>query len=127
MDAHPFLFSGEPILKRMYSFTAAPGETIGVIGGTGSGKTTLINLIPRLYDAADGRVTIDGADVRDYDAETLRRLIGIVPQKSVLFKGTIRSNLLWGREDASDDELWQALELAQVLGYEIVWRKRRDD
>ena len=105
--------AGEPSLERI-SFTAAPGETIGVIGGTGSGKTTLINLIPRLYDAADGRVTIDGVDVKDYDAETLRRLIGIVPQKSVLFKGTIRSNLLWGREDASDDELWQALELAQA-------------
>ena len=105
--------AGEPSLERI-SFTAAPGETIGVIGGTGSGKTTLINLIPRLYDAAGGKVTIDGVDVKDYDAETLRRLIGIVPQKSVLFKGTIRSNLLWGREDATDDELWQALELAQA-------------
>ena len=87
---------------------------IGIAGGTGSGKTTLVNLIPRLYDAAEGRVTIDGVDVKDYDAETLRRLIGIVPQKSVLFKGTIRSNLLWGREEATDDELWQALELAQA-------------
>ncbi|MBR5522586.1 MAG: ABC transporter ATP-binding protein [Akkermansia sp.] len=105
--------AGEPSLERI-SFTAAPGETVGVIGGTGSGKTTLVNLIPRLYDAAAGRVTIDGVDVREYDAETLRRLIGIVPQKSVLFKGTIRSNLLWGREDASDDELWQALDLAQA-------------
>ena len=105
--------AGEPSLEGI-TFTAAPGETIGVIGGTGSGKTTLVNLIPRLYDAAEGRVTIDGVDVKDYDAETLRRLIGIVPQKSVLFKGTIRSNLLWGREDASDDELWQALELAQA-------------
>ena len=105
--------AGEPSLEHI-TFTAAPGETIGVIGGTGSGKTTLVNLIPRLYDAAEGRVTIDGVDVKDYDAETLRRLIGIVPQKSVLFKGTIRSNLLWGREDASDDELWQALELAQA-------------
>ena len=105
--------AGEPSLEGI-TFTAAPGETIGVIGGTGSGKTTLINLIPRLYDAAEGRVTIDGVDVKDYDAETLRCLIGIVPQKSVLFKGTIRSNLLWGREDATDDELWQALELAQA-------------
>ena len=105
--------AGEPSLERI-TFTAAPGETIGVIGGTGSGKTTLVNLIPRLYDAAEGRVTIDGVDVKDYDAETLRRLIGIVPQKSVLFKGTIRSNLLWGREEAADDELWQALELAQA-------------
>ena len=96
------------------SFTVQPGETVGVIGGTGSGKTTLVNLIPRLYDAAEGAVRIDGVDVKEYDAEALRRLIGIVPQKSVLFKGTIRSNLLWGREGATNDELWQALDLAQA-------------
>ena len=105
--------AGEASLEQI-SFTAEPGETIGVIGGTGSGKTTLVNLIPRLYDAAAGTVRIDGVDVREYDAETLRRLIGVVPQKSVLFKGTIRSNLLWGREDASDAELWHALEIAQA-------------
>ena len=105
--------AGEASLEQI-SFTAEPGQTIGVIGGTGSGKTTLVNLIPRLYDAAAGAVRIDGVDVREYDAETLRRLIGVVPQKSVLFKGTIRSNLLWGREDASDAELWQALEIAQA-------------
>ena len=96
------------------SFTALPGQTIGIIGGTGSGKTTLINLIPRLYDAAGGTVRIDGVDVAEYDPEVLRRQIGIVPQKSVLFKGTIRSNLLWGRKDASDADLWQALEIAQA-------------
>ena len=105
--------AGEPSLEDI-SFTVQPGETIGVIGGTGSGKTTLVNLIPRLYDTAAGTVRIDGVDVKEYDAEALRRLIGVVPQKSVLFKGTIRSNLLWGRDDAANDELWQALELAQA-------------
>ena len=105
--------AAEPSLEGI-SFTADPGETIGIIGGTGAGKTTLVDLIPRLYDAAEGTVRIDGVDVRDYDAETLRRLIGVVPQKSVLFKGTIRSNLLWGREDTSEEDLWAALELAQA-------------
>ena len=105
--------AGEASLENI-SFTALPGQTIGIIGGTGSGKTTLVNLIPRLYDAASGTVRIDGADVREFDAETLRGLIGIVPQKSVLFKGTIRSNLLWGRADASDADLWNALEIAQA-------------
>ena len=105
--------AGEVSLENI-SFTAESGQTIGIIGGTGSGKTTLINLIPRLYDAASGTVRIDGRDVREYDAETLRSLIGIVPQKSVLFKGTIRSNLLWGREDATDADLWQALDIAQA-------------
>ena len=105
--------SGENSLEDI-SFSAMPGETIGIIGGTGSGKTTLINLIPRLYDAFSGKVTIDGTDVRDYDLETLRQLIGIVPQKAVLFKGTIRKNLLWGNEKATDADLWQALEIAQA-------------
>ena len=106
--------AGEASLENI-SFTAAPGETIGIIGGTGSGKTTLVNLIPRLYDAAAGVVRIDGVDVREYDGEALRRQIGLVPQKSVLFKGTIRSNLLWGRGDAPDQDLWQALEIAQAV------------
>ena len=96
------------------SFAAEPGETIGVIGGTGSGKTTLVNLIPRLYDAAAGTVLIDGRNVKDYDAEAMRRQIGVVPQKSVLFKGTIRSNLLWGNQDATDADLWNALDIAQA-------------
>lgn len=96
------------------SFTAKPGQTIGIIGGTGSGKTTLINLIPRLYDAAEGQVLIDGTDVREYRMEQLRQKIGIVPQKAVLFKGTIRKNLLWGNENATDEELWAALNLAQA-------------
>ena len=96
------------------SFTAQPGQTIGIIGGTGSGKTTLVNLIPRLYDAFDGQVLIDDVNVRDYDMTALRRQIGIVPQKSVLFKGTIRQNLGWGKENATDEELWAALEIAQA-------------
>ena len=96
------------------SFTAAPGQTIGIIGGTGSGKTTLVNLIPGFYPAADGQVLVDGVDVKELDAVTLRQHIGIVPQKAVLFHGTVRANLLWGKEDATDDELWQALQIAQA-------------
>ena len=96
------------------SFRAEPGQTVGIIGGTGAGKTTLVNLIPRLYMAGSGQVLIDGMDVNDMDAKHLRGQIGIVPQKAVLFRGTIRDNLLWGRADATDEELWQALELAQA-------------
>ena len=105
--------AAEPSLEGI-SFRAEPGQTIGIIGGTGSGKTTLINLIPRLYDATQGQVLIDGVDVREYDFVSLRQRIGIVPQKSVLFKGTIRKNLLWGKEDATDDQLWAALNIAQA-------------
>ena len=100
------------------SFTALPGQTVGIIGGTGSGKTTLINLIPRLYDAFSGDVLLDGVNVREFDLVSLRRSIGIVPQKSVLFQGTIRKNLCWGKADATDAELWAALETAQA--YEVV-------
>ena len=96
------------------SFSAQPGETIGIIGGTGSGKTTLVNLIPRLYDVFGGEVLIDGVNAADFDMVSLRRRIGIVPQKSVLFKGTIRSNLLWGNQNATDAQLWDALETAQA-------------
>ena len=105
--------AGEASLSKI-SFTAQPGETIGIIGGTGSGKTTLVNLIPRLYDAFDGEVLLDGINVKDYDMVSLRRRIGIVPQKSVIFKGTIRSNLLWGNQNATEEELWSALEIAQA-------------
>ncbi|MBQ9993214.1 MAG: ABC transporter ATP-binding protein [Clostridia bacterium] len=96
------------------SFAAAPGETIGIIGGTGSGKSSLVNLIPRFYEASQGQVLIGGRDVRDYDTEALRDKIGIVPQKSVLFSGTIRDNMRWGRNNASDDEIWEALTIAQA-------------
>lgn len=105
--------AGEASLAGI-SFTAQPGQNIGVIGGTGSGKTTLVNLIPRLYDAASGTVFVDGIDVKDYDMSALRTNIGIVPQKAVLFQGTIRQNLLWGNEKATEEELWQALEVAQA-------------
>lgn len=105
--------ASEPSLDGI-SFTAQPGQTIGVIGGTGSGKTTLINLIPGFYEACAGSVLIDGTDIRAYDPAALREQIGIVPQKAVLFKGTIRENLRWGREDASDAELWDALTTAQA-------------
>ena len=96
------------------SFTSQPGQTIGVIGGTGSGKSTLVNLIPGFYPVSQGQVLVDGADVRDLDAGSLRGRIGIVPQKAVLFKGTIRENLRWGNENATDEELWDALTIAQA-------------
>lgn len=102
-----------PSLENI-SFSAEPGQTIGVIGGTGSGKSTLVNLIPRFYDAVKGTVSIDGMDVKELDPEFLHQHIGIVPQKAVLFKGSIRENLLWGREDASDDDLWKAIDIAQA-------------
>ena len=97
------------------SFLALPGQTIGVIGGTGCGKTSLVNLIPRFYDATEGCVRIGGVDVRTLKSEALRNAIAIVPQKAVLFKGTIRSNLLWGNNRASDEELYSALSVAQAL------------
>ncbi len=96
------------------SFQARPGEVIGIIGGTGSGKSTLINLIPRFYTATQGQVLINGTDVRCLEPQSLRGLIGIVPQKAVLFGGTLRDNLLWGNPDATDEELWEAARLAQA-------------
>ena len=105
--------AGHPSLEHI-SFTAMPGQTIGIIGCTGSGKSTLVNLIPRLYDCTEGTVLVDGVDVRQYDLTSLRKRIGVVPQKSVLFRGTIRQNLLWGNEEATEAELWNALETAQA-------------
>lgn len=105
--------SGEAISD--VSFRARPGETIGIIGGTGSGKSTLVNLIPRFYDVSRGQVLVDGTDVRELEPEALRQRIGVVPQKAVLFRGTIRSNLLWGKEDATEGELEEALRIAQAL------------
>ena len=96
------------------SFQAEAGQTIGIIGGTGAGKTSLVNLIPRLYDASQGTVLVDGVDVNEIDKATLRSQIGIVPQKAVLFSGTIRENLRWGNGEATDQELWDALEIAQA-------------
>lgn len=95
-------------------FTVPKGTTVGIIGSTGSGKSSLVNLIPRFYDVAEGAVFVDGKDVRTYSPEVLRAKIGMVPQKAVLFKGTVRSNLLWGNPNATDEELWEALEVAQA-------------
>ncbi len=96
------------------NFTVKKGQTIGIIGGTGSGKSSLVNMIPALYPATKGAVYLEGKDIRTYAPEDLRSRIGVVPQKAVLFKGTIRSNLLWGKNDATDEELWKALEIAQA-------------
>lgn len=95
-------------------FTAKRGETIGIIGGTGSGKSSVVNLIPRFYDVSKGSVSIDGKDVRDYDLTELRDKIGVVMQKAILFQGTIAENLRWGKPDATDEELWKAIEVAQA-------------
>lgn len=97
------------------TFKADSGETIGIIGGTGSGKTSLVHMIARFYDASAGKVLVDGIDVREYDVRALREKIGIVMQKAVLFKGTIRENIKWGKKDASDDEITEALKVAQAL------------
>lgn len=102
-------------------FKAKPGDTIGIIGGTGSGKSSVVNLIPRFYDATEGQVMVDGMDVREYKITDLRDKIGIVPQKAVLFAGTVRSNLAWGKEDATEEEMQQALSIAQAA--EVVDKK----
>ncbi len=96
------------------TFHVNPGDTVGIIGGTGSGKSTLVNLIPRFYDVQQGCVAIDGIPVEQFNSDALRQQIGIVPQKAVLFQGSIRQNLCWGKENASDQELWDALEFAQA-------------
>ncbi len=99
------------------SFTVRKGQTVGIIGGTGSGKSTLISLIPRFYDTSDGAVLVDGNDVRDYPFEQLRKKFGIVPQQSVLFSGTIRDNMKWQNPDASDEEINRALQIAQAAEF----------
>ena len=112
--------SADPALTDI-DFTARRGQTVGIIGGTGSGKTTLIQLLSRFYDVSEGCVEVDGLDVRKYPQGALISKIGMVPQKAVLFEGTIRENLLWGNAAASDEELWSALEIAQAA--EIVRQK----
>jgi len=102
----------QPVLSDV-TFSARPGQTVAIIGSTGAGKSTLVNLVPRLFDATSGVVRVDGVDVRDIDPELLWSRIGLVPQKAFLFAGTVRSNLLHGKPDATDDELWRALEIAQ--------------
>jgi ATP-binding cassette subfamily B protein len=101
-----------PVLSGI-SFTAQPGETVAIVGSTGAGKTTLVSLIPRLFDVTDGEVRVNGVDVRDADLSALWKTIGLVPQRPFLFTGTVASNLRFGRDEATDDELWQALAIAQ--------------
>lgn len=105
--------AGDNILENI-SFTAQPGEIIGIVGGTGCGKSSLVNLIPRLYDATRGEVLIDGVDVRNYDITALRDMIGVVLQKNVLFTGTIKDNIRWGKKDATDEEITAACQCAQA-------------
>ena len=112
--------TGAPSLSDI-TFSAKKGSTIGIIGGTGSGKSTLVDLIARFYDATSGVITLDGQNVQTYSRQELREKIGVVPQKAALFQGTIRDNLSWGREDATDEEMWEALTTAQAR--EIVEKK----
>ena len=105
--------AGAPTLQDM-NFTVNRGDTVGIIGGTGSGKTSLVNLIPGFYPATEGGILLEGRDIKTMSDEELRSRIGVVPQKAVLFKGTIRSNLKWGKPDATEEEMWKALELAQA-------------
>ena len=105
--------AGAPTLQDM-NFTVNRGDTVGIIGGTGSGKTSLVNLIPSFYPATEGEILLEGRDIKTMSDEELRGRIGVVPQKAVLFKGTIRSNLQWGKPDATEEEMWKALELAQA-------------
>ncbi len=105
--------AGEKTLSNMH-FSVNRGETVGIIGGTGSGKTSLVNLIPGFYPATEGVIRLEGRDLREYGQEELRNRIGVVPQKAVLFKGTVKSNLLWGKPDATEEEMWRALTIAQA-------------
>ena len=117
-DAVSFAYPGaDDAVLHDLTFTVEPGTTTAVIGSTGSGKTTLIGLVPRLFDATAGSVRVDGVDVRDYDPDVLWRRIGLVPQRAFLFSGTVASNLRYGGADATDDELWRALELAQAKDF----------
>lgn len=117
---------GEEALTDIH-FKAVKGQTIGVIGGTGSGKSSLVNLIPRFYDAEKGSVKVDGVDVKEYDLTALRDKIGVVMQKAVLFHGTIRENLKWGNENASDEELWEALRTAQAEEFVLQKKNQLDE
>lgn len=117
---------GEQALTDIH-FKAKKGATIGVIGGTGSGKSSLVNLIPRFYDVEKGSVKVDGRDVREYPLAQLRDKIGVVMQKAVLFKGTIRENLLWGNENTSDEDLWDAIKAAQAEEFVLQKRDKLDE
>lgn len=116
---------GDDILEHI-SFTAKPGQIIGIVGGTGCGKSSLVNLIPRLYDATQGQVLIDGVDVRKYDLTALREMIGVVLQKNVLFSGTIKENIRWGKKDATDEEIVAACQAAQAHDFVLAQPKGYD-
>ena len=105
--------AAEPALCDI-TFHADAGSTLGIIGGTGSGKSTIVNLIPRFYDADSGSVSLNGTDVRTIREKDLRSHIGVVPQKAVLFHGTLRENMKWGQKDASDQEIYEAIDIAQA-------------
>jgi ATP-binding cassette subfamily B protein len=115
LDGVGFTYPGasHPVLSDI-AFTATPGQVTAVIGSTGAGKSTLLNLIPRLFDVTEGQVLVDGVDVRDYEPEALWSRIGLVPQQAYLFSGTIASNLRYGKPDATEEEMWAALEVAQA-------------
>ncbi|HEY9563286.1 MAG TPA: ABC transporter ATP-binding protein [Nocardioides sp.] len=117
-DHVEFTYPGaeQPVLREI-SFDARPGETVAIIGSTGAGKSTLVNLVPRLFDATAGAVRIDGVDIRERDAETMWTRIGLVPQKAFLFSGTIADNLRYGKPDATEQEMWRALEISQARDF----------
>lgn len=118
LEGVTFCYPGaeQPVLQEV-SLSARPGETVAVVGSTGSGKTTLVNLVPRLFDATDGHVRVGGVDVRDLDVETLWGHLGLVPQKAFLFSGTVADNLRYGRPTATEEEMWAALEVAQARDF----------
>jgi ATP-binding cassette, subfamily B, multidrug efflux pump len=118
LDGVEYSYPGaeEPVLRDV-SFRVEPGQTVAVVGSTGAGKSTLVNLVPRLFDVTAGEVRVGGVDVRRLAPERLWSVIGLVPQKAFLFSGTVRSNLLHGRPQASEDELWRALEIAQAADF----------
>jgi ATP-binding cassette subfamily B multidrug efflux pump len=118
LDGVTFAYPGaeEPVLRQV-SLTASPGETLAIVGSTGAGKSTLVNLVPRLFDATGGAVRVGGIDVRDLAPETLWSRLGLVPQKAFLFRGTVADNLRYGKPDATEDEMWAALEIAQARDF----------
>ena len=118
LDAVTFAYPGadEPVLRGV-SLRAEPGQTVAVIGSTGAGKSTLVNLVPRLFDVTDGSVAVGGVDVRHLDMDTLWSRIGLVPQKAFLFRGTVADNLRYGKPDATEEEMWRALEIAQARDF----------
>jgi ATP-binding cassette subfamily B protein len=108
--------ASHPVLHNV-TFSARPGQTTAIVGSTGAGKTTLVSLIPRLFDATEGSVLVDGVDVRELDPDTLWSKVGLIPQKPYLFSGTVASNLRYGKPDASEEEMWAALEIAQARDF----------